>query len=240
MRKLLLFSALLISALTVNAQCLEDVGDFGNNNSIPMYNVTGTVEVTLNTDGTVTLDLGSDFMTAAGPDIRAFLVNSGGLSDGQLANTLIADLQHVEFGLVGSASVPQNGAKTFTIDIPAEDNIEDFDKVFFYCLQFDQFWDFGSYTPFVPSECGILSVESQDLESVQLYPNPARDFVEIAQNGDTSLQIAVYDVSGKLIAEETSSTQNQRLDVTNLVAGIYLVEMTTSEGNRRVQRLVVE
>ncbi len=240
MKKLVLFGLTLFSTFTIGAQCLEAVDGFGNNNSIPMYNVEGTVEVTLNPDNSVTLELGDDFMTASGPDIRAYLVNSGGLTDTQLTTTPIASLQNVQFGLVGSATVPQNGAKSFTIDLPGGNDIQDFDKIFFYCLEFDQFWDFGTFTPFTDETCSILSIEDQNQNAFQLFPNPAQDRVEIVTEAFTGVTANVIALNGTLVMRDVNIQDAQQLDVSALTQGIYLVQLTTSEGNSSIQKLVIQ
>ena len=54
------------------AQCTVNTSGFGNNTNVPMYNVQGSVEVVLNSNNTVTVNLKSNFSTAAGPDVRFF------------------------------------------------------------------------------------------------------------------------------------------------------------------------
>jgi hypothetical protein len=44
---------------TINAQCSRTATGFGNNTGTPMYNVTGGVEVVLNSNNTITLNLAS-------------------------------------------------------------------------------------------------------------------------------------------------------------------------------------
>jgi len=222
------------------SQCAEDVMDFGNNTAIPAYNITGDVMVTLNADGeTITLDLASNFETAPGPDIRVFLVNSEGLSDTELANTLIADLEYFHFGLVGSDAVNQNGEKSFTVDIPAGVNISDFDTVFFYCQAFDQFWDFGKYISFTEATCSVLSVQNETLAGLTISPNPAVTQTTISNPNNIPLEIQIFNVAGNLIkqvnisATETSKT----IDVSSLQSGIYFLEIM-AEGKRKVQRLL--
>ena len=73
--------------LKSNAQCTSNGNSFGNNTSVAMYNVTGMVSVVLNTNSTITLNLGSTFATASGPDVRAFLVDRGTLTNTQLRTT---------------------------------------------------------------------------------------------------------------------------------------------------------
>jgi len=234
-----ILTLLFITQLSIS-QCLEEVTDFGNNMVIPMYNVTGTVELTLNGDDTITLDLGADFMTAAGPDIRAFLVNSNGLTDTQLANTQISALENLQFGLVGSATVNQNGAKSFTIDIPPTSDIQDFDKVFFYCLQFNQFWDFGSYTSYSPATCNlILSTQEINFAAATVWPNPVQNRVHLASSGLNALSVKIYDLLGNIVIDYGRIAHNETMDVSILNSGLYLIGLTTEEGNSKVERLVV-
>ena len=165
MKKLLLSIILFFVYQFSIAQCVALATNFGNN-TVVSYEVTGDVTVTLNTNNTVSLDLGSNFMTAAGPDVRVYLVNSNGMSDTALKTTKIANLINIEFGLVSCTGcvplIPANGAKTFNVSVPNGQDIRDYDKVFFYCLQFDAFWDFGSFTSFTDANCDVLSVDNNN------------------------------------------------------------------------------
>lgn len=238
--KLLVIVCLAFGMLQMNAQCVEMATQFGNNTNVPMYNIAGDVSVTLNTDNTVTLDLGSNFMTAAGPDIRAYLVNANGLSDSALAGSLISNLDSVEFGLVGAiGSVNQNGAKSFTIALPNGASISDYDTIFFYCLQFNQFWDFGKFTAFTAATCSLLSIEETNLrESVTIYPNPATDSFEISNDTPNALFVNIYDVLGNtIITSKTSRLKKQSFSLANLNSGVYLVELI-SDNQKLVKKLI--
>lgn len=238
--KLLLFIYTAFGALQINAQCTESVIQFGNNVNILSYNISGSVSVTLNTNNTITLDLESNFMTAAGPDIRAYLVNSNGLSNTDLANTPIANLENIQFGLVGAiGSLNQNGEKTFTVTIPTGTTISNYDKVFFYCLQFNQFWDFGTFTPFTGATCSLLSVNERSLkETVNLYPNPTNDKFEINNNSQSAVSVNIYNILGnRVIASEASRLKKQSFSLANLNSGVYLVELK-SDNQKLVKKLI--
>ncbi|WP_420575094.1 DM13 domain-containing protein [Kordia sp.] len=238
--KLLLLVCALFGAQFINAQCTESLTAFGNNTVIPMYNIQGDVSVTLNTNNTVTLDLASNFMTAAGPDIRAYFVKSNGLSDAALASSLVADLDAIQFGLVGAiGSVNQNGAKSFTISIPTGDNVSEYDRVLFYCLQFNQFWDFGKITPFTAATCSLLSVGENSLkEAVAIYPNPTNDYFEITNDSQNELSINIYDILGNnVISAEASRVKKQSFSLANLNSGVYLVELK-SDNQKLVKKLI--
>jgi hypothetical protein len=239
MKKLitLLFTTLLTSLSY--AQCIEVAGGFGNNTNIPMYNIEGDVIITLNTSATISLDLGANFMTAAGPDIRAFLVNSNGLTDVQLVNTQIGNLENLQFGLVGDLNgTNQNGAKSFTIDIPIGTQIENFDKIFFYCLQFDQFWDFGTITPFNPTNCALLETEDFQEISFAISPNPASTQISISGVNLNNSEIRIFDILGKQVYQNRVIA-NKILDISALNSGVYLISVL-QEGIQTTKKLVVK
>ena len=87
MKKVLLAFIFTFSVLNTTAQCTENLVGFGNNPEDASYNITGDVSLTLNTNNTITLNLASNYSTAPGPDVRAFLVASNGMSDAVLATT---------------------------------------------------------------------------------------------------------------------------------------------------------
>lgn len=221
-------------------QCSTNVSDFGNNSSIPDYNINGDVDISLGEDGlTLTLDLQENFSTAQGPDIRAYAVNPNGLSDSQLANTSITSsaIDALQFGLVGSNSQDQNGAKTFTINIPEDVNIEDYSKVFFYCLEFDQFWDFGTFDNFNEETCDILSTPEIFASTVTLSPNPTRDNFTIT-GLTSSAQITIFDMLGKEVRRQ-GIAQDETISIASLKTGLYLVSIT-SDGEQATQKLFIQ
>ncbi len=83
--------------------------------------------------------------------------------------------------------------------------------------------DWSSY-----SEDCVLGITEQNLAaSLQLYPNPIKDVLQVStQNGVELKQIQVYDVMGKLVLESKSAS----LDFTGLLSGLYFVEVETNQG----------
>ncbi|KAA1244105.1 DM13 domain-containing protein [Aquimarina sp. RZ0] len=243
MKKITISSLILLFfQLSIHAQCTENATSFGNNDRIPDYNVSGDVSITLNAPGQgITLDLGGNFATASGPDIRAFLVNSNGLSDTELANTKIINLENIQFGLVGNLDpntppASQNGAKTFTIDIPEGTNIQDFDRIFFYCLEFDQFWDFGSFTPFSQANCNVLNVEENSFITTSVYPNPAKNVLHVSTNAENNSTTRIYDSNGKMLIDKNIT--DDPIDISSLVSGLYIVEVTSAK-QKNIEKLII-
>jgi len=234
MKQILLFLAVAISSVQINAQmCTQAVTNFGNNLITPSYNISGDVEVVYNNDETVTLNLASNYSTAFGPDVRAYLINSDGASDAALRAANINDLEHVQFGLTSSS-----GAQTFTISAPS--NIEDYDKVFFYCLDFNAFWDFGSYSSFSPSNCSILSIEDVFFnENVKIYQNLNADIVTVsAKNNTTQGQVQLFNLLGKEVFQSNNDI-NQNINVANFNSGVYILKIN-SQGKTASKKLIIQ
>jgi len=67
--------------------------------------------------------------------------------------------------------------------------------------------------------------------SVTLYPNPAKEYVDIRVNGDLNVtMMEVYDVYGKLINTVNVVENPTRINVSNLSNGMYFVRVTTEAG----------
>jgi len=231
MKKSLLFLSLVLFFQQTYSQCNESVTSFGNNN-VSAYEVTGDVTVTLNANDTFTLDLGTNFNTASGPDVRAYIVKSNGLSDAILQTTKISDLENLEFGLTTNS-----GTQTFNIAIPNGTVIEEFDRIFFYCFQFDVLWDYSPFTSFTASNCNLLSLENNSIDKITIYPNPARDIIHLKGLTNNETEIRIFDIFGKLAYSQNKN--NKDIDVSQLNSGIYLLSIS-NQGRRRIQKLVIQ
>jgi len=238
--KLLLYVifGILFTTNTTNAQCTQQAIEFGNNFSTPMYNITGDVSVTLNGGQTITLDTGTNFMTAAGPDVNAYLVKSNGMSNAQLTTTPLASLDNIHFGLISSNTVNQNGAKSFTVNIPSGVNIEEYDTVFFYCFQFSAFWDLGKITPFTTANCTVLGIEDNIFEKqLNVYPNPIKNSLHINTGLAETVNIKIYTILGEILFDK-KITNTTTINTQHFKQGIYLVEMTS--GNKKIIKKLIK
>ena len=72
-----------------------------------------------------------------------------------------------------------------------------------------------------------------------LYPNPASDFIKI--KNDESLETGifkVFDMSGKLIQIGNFKSENQDINISGLLKGNYILEMTTKNGQKFSQKFI--
>ncbi len=233
MYKITLLITCLLSINFISAQCTQPASNFGNN-TVANYDVSGGVNVVLNANNTVTVNLGNNFSTAPGPDVRIFLVNRGNLTDNQLKSpSNFLSSERFEIGLLSSF----NGASSYTAAIPSNASLADFQTIFFYCLQFDQFWDFGSFTAIDSSNC-TLSSESIESNSFSLYPNPAIDEISIESNTASEItSVSIYDVLGKVVYTAKGTIEN-KINIQELKIGAYFVKITDSQNFTTTQKFL--
>ena len=203
-----------------------------------MYNVTGMVSIVLNTNNTVTLNLGSTFATASGPDVRAFLVDRGTLTNTQLRTTSnFLARPKIEMGVITG-----NGTATYTKTIPSGMNISNFNTIYFYCQTFNQFWDFGSFTPFTNANCATLANGIFTANNFKIYPNPSKGIISIDFDQTTEIKsLNIYSVLGqKVFVSNEPIISNTAIDISVLRTGIYFLEFIDKENNTILKKISIE
>jgi hypothetical protein len=90
-------------------------------------------------------------------------------------------------------------------------------------------------------ETGITNLQSSTF-AFQLYPNPAHNTFTISLNTPLSTvncQLSIFDVTGRVVHEQTIINQESTIINTNLSAGVYLLKLIAGE-KVYAQKLVVE
>lgn len=212
---------LLFGFFTINIhwQCTESLGEFGNNvKDSPSYNISGNVSISLTSEKQVILELSDNFSVELGPDVRAFLVASNGKTKEELTETLIANLNHIDFGLIKPSR-----KQSLSIKFPDNKDISNFDTVFFYCLQFDHFWDLGTFTKFTSNSCSVLDIDTFKINKIILYPNPAKDKIHFSNKNTSSAEVRVFNILGKQVFYQKNNGKTS-IDISSFSRGIYLVK----------------
>ena len=94
--------------------------------------------------------------------------------------------------------------------------------------------------PFSPGQLNSqpLSTSSSELNMFDLFPNPTNTgFVTIKSNQMGALQAQVFDLLGKEVIN--TEVNNERLDVSNLNAGVYVVKLTLNK-NTTTKKLIIQ
>ena len=85
----------------------------------------------------------------------------------------------------------------------------------------------------------ILSVQESVEQEVEIYPNPAKDFCNIANNSDKTYKIIITDASGKRIQTcEILSNDLCTISLKDYKCGIYFVSFISSN-NCRTQKIII-
>jgi hypothetical protein len=72
---------------------------------------------------------------------------------------------------------------------------------------------------------GAIGFETYTNKTFRVWPNPANDFINITLNTATGYLCRISDVSGRLIKEQRIAGEVQKLDVSYLQPGVYIVEV---------------
>jgi hypothetical protein len=80
-----------------------------------------------------------------------------------------------------------------------------------------------------------LSLEKvSESASLQVYPNPVTDILHI-DSAMRAHQVAVYQLSGVKVLAATVSENKQKLDVSSLSAGVYIMRISHDKGSQYVR-----
>lgn len=88
--------------------------------------------------------------------------------------------------------------------------------------------DFAPVLDIVYGENPVVSTENNNLnsENIKVYPNPATDHILIEQNNSKLIKATIYDLNGK----KQKVSNNQKIDVSNLESGAYIISVVTDRG----------
>lgn len=103
------------------------------------------------------------------------------------------------------------------------------------CFRIQPEMSAGKYT-FSKIECTPTGIIETAGEQPAFYPNPACSVVYFEQTGNLK-SVALYTLSGQLVATDSEVKQ---LDVSDLPAGVYMLQFTKNDGNKRTERLMIQ
>jgi Concanavalin A-like lectin/glucanases superfamily/Secretion system C-terminal sorting domain len=67
-----------------------------------------------------------------------------------------------------------------------------------------------------------------DTKTINIYPNPAKTLISIEADGINLNRIEIFDISGLKLK---MYKQNNRIDISDIKSGIYLIKLIDTEGN---------
>ena len=83
---------------------------------------------------------------------------------------------------------------------------------------------------------GVLSTETTELNSFNIFPNPSNDglYHFDIQNGETHYA-EVYDLSGRLVIAKKEVNSNLPIDLNGLSQGVYLAKVTANKKSKTIK-----
>lgn len=89
----------------------------------------------------------------------------------------------------------------------------------------------NDYTSFLISEISkiyfvqVSSISDIDVQNTMfVYPNPARDFIKIANNSKENQILAIYSIDGRMLVKQNYSG-NETIDISSLKEGLYILKL---------------
>ncbi len=82
----------------------------------------------------------------------------------------------------------------------------------------------------IPGFAISLIERKETSPSIELYPNPARDYVYIDRLRDEVLEVELYSQGGQLLQQQ--KLPEARLDIAHLKPGLYILVVTNAQGQR--------
>jgi hypothetical protein len=70
--------------------------------------------------------------------------------------------------------------------------------------------------------------ETASAANVQVFPNPAQDFLQVKT--DTPLHTTLFDLSGRLVLQQTNIESSAQLNVSAVPTGTYILRSITADG----------
>ena len=179
------------------------------------------------------------YLPAAG-ESDTMMVLLGAYKEGETSMLLMGDIPET----YGYYAVTERLENYTQLTVPVSYNEEDLTcdslVIVFVSSSFTNAKNSELYIDDISFEYDYLSVNSNERIQMNMYPNPATDFMVISPANQSEVyDIMVYDINGKQLKNVEQLTGDTRLSVNDLAAGTYFLKLKQS-GSELVRKFVVE
>jgi hypothetical protein len=77
------------------------------------------------------------------------------------------------------------------------------------------------------------------MKQIEIFPNPTKDLLQINADLGGKKELTVMSISGQIVLRDSFLNKKKTLDLSSLPAGMYLVKITSKDGNV-TQRIIKE
>ena len=103
----------------------------------------------------------------------------------------------------------------------------------FYIVEVVALYEEGTSVGVIASDLDGVSIQetmSKD-GNVEVYPNPARDYIKLSANNYQLSAVRIYNYLGILIEEIEVNSSDIEINVSDYSNGVYFIEVQTENGN---------
>ncbi|WP_417861043.1 T9SS type A sorting domain-containing protein [Winogradskyella sediminis] len=99
---------------------------------------------------------------------------------------------------------------------------------------------FDNYEARATASNTLLNTEEFELNSVGLYPNPAKESITLAS--DTSIKnVEIFNSLGQVVLTKNSDFSNTNVfDISNLTSGVYIMTINSTDGASQTKKFIKE
>lgn len=92
----------------------------------------------------------------------------------------------------------------------------------------------------ITQSCFTTNVKDESISLVsEIYPNPSEnDITVVFENSNTTHQIQLFDVTGKIISSETTEEASFKIKKNNISEGLYFLKLTNKVGQSTTQKVI--
>ncbi len=83
----------------------------------------------------------------------------------------------------------------------------------------------------------VSNVNKLNLETVDIFPNPATNIINIEVENVLELEVTIYDLTGKLILKTVNQS---RINISSLAQGVYLLKITDLGSKRQLTERIIK
>ena len=81
----------------------------------------------------------------------------------------------------------------------------------------------------------ILSTENIVKPTVSVYPNPAIEYIILDNQNSSIVEATIHDLNGRIIGQFKIHSQNEKLNISNLKSGIYVMKISSFDTEKLVK-----
>ena len=148
-------------------------------------------------------------------------------------------------------NVPGGTTKTYPIEVRASESIQLKTGFHYRAINNSRFHAFitdecppniplrvDSTRKVVTSDTSTISVVPKLEESINLFPNPVTSHVTIRTQLDSSYQLQIYRLDGRLLYHKLVQQKDYQIDLKSYHPGLYVVEIITATGSRYQEKIL--